>query len=235
MNVQLLSLDRPASTLDELRQKKISPNLYWFKNSIIIGDAHLDPAETLESFWGKLIGIAEAVRFLDRGSGIIRDEGLESFHVIGGDGDGHIYIYSTKSNRFFVWWHDPDELEPVANTFEEFIQWVITERADHLMGCNWHIYYSQELAHCDTIIFRVPHDLTMEDTINKFKSLDIWEREYLTDDGFALHSEKYAIDIVYETERRGIERYLEMSHNQNIDLPPKMDALRKSLNLIEFH
>jgi hypothetical protein len=139
--VELISLGTGGVTIDQLLTVALSPRITWLHQGLNVGDAGLHPAESvLERF--KRWDMPDF--FKDFNLTSVAEDGLENLLKVGGDGDGHEYVFGPRSERFYAMWHGEDSFDPVADSTADFIQWVINKRSDHLAGCPWQIFLSKE-------------------------------------------------------------------------------------------
>lgn len=195
--VELISLGAGGLTVDELLTVKLSPKVRWLKQGIGIGDAGLYPAEPLLAFF-KRQNLSDLFRSFDLAS--IKDDGLENLNMVGGDGDGHEYVVGTLSQQFYAMWHGETQFDPVAGTTKEFIQWVIRERSDHLLGCPWEVFTTDQIQLKD-----VWHrdQIDPAPLLERAREVANWTREYVSPLGFELFSDDEEIDLRYKVEHRG--------------------------------
>lgn len=202
--VALVSLRAGGPTIDDLLTVKLSPKVRWLKQGIGFGDVALHPAEPLLSFYQRL-KLPDFFRHFDLKS--IREDGLENLQKVGDDADGHEYVFGVHSQRFYALWHGQPSFAPVAGTTKEFIQWYIRKRSDHLQGCPWEVFSTDEFQwkavwHRDQVD---PAPL-----LERARQVASWTREYVSPLGFELFSEDEEIDLRFKKEHRG--------HNSNFDI-----------------
>ena len=41
-------------------------------------------------------------------------------------------------------WHEENHFECVGETTAEFLQWLVRERSDHLEGCPWEVFVTDQ-------------------------------------------------------------------------------------------
>jgi hypothetical protein len=145
----------------------------------------------------------------------VKQDGLDGLQFVGGDGDGHEYIFGLKSQRFFILWHGAMEFEPVAKTSKAFIQWVIRKRSDHLEGCPWEVFLTGTKRTFLATLWHRDHVDPLP-LLEKARSSFRWDREYVSPLGFELLDLKQETRLRFKKEHRG--------HNSHFWI----DAIRKT-------
>jgi hypothetical protein len=180
--------------------------LTWLRQGASIGDAGIHPAEPLLARFAKL-GLDNFFEFFDLSS--IEPDTLESLFKVGGDGDGNEYVVGVKSKRFYSMYHGDESFEPVADTVDEFIQWIIRERSDHLEGCPWEVFVT---GGNETFIETIWHGelVDPEPLVEKARGLGTWTREYYSPQGFELFDGAQEIDLRFKNEHRGTKSHVKI-------------------------
>jgi hypothetical protein len=194
---ELVSIGADGLTLDDLLTVKLSPKIRWLGQGVGVGDAGLHPAEPLiPSF--KRLGLPGFFEHFDLRS--IAKDGLDNLHKVGGDGDGHEYVFGVRSQRFYAMWHGEAAFEPVAGTAKEFVQWVVRERSDHLRGCPWEVFTTKPVR-LKAVWHREPVDPAP--LLERAREVAAWTREYVSPLGFELFSADEEIDLRFKKDHRG--------------------------------
>ena len=172
----------------------------------MVGDCHLSPSIPLFQRF-------DADRFDEfaKGLDVVAEDELANLQIIGGDGDGHTYLVGNRTGEFFVLWHDPDEFERIAKTREEFIQWMIIERSDHLEGCPWEIFIPSS-ERMRTIEVTAWHRESIDQSAIYTKAKDDldWTHDYRTSIGFELFNRHLGYGVRFKKEHRGHHSHLRL-------------------------
>lgn len=196
---ELLPILVTVPEFSKLLVDQLSANVNWLEESIAIGDCHLRPAVPLLDEFPRDT-FAQYVDGLD----VISKDGLENLVIVGGDGDGHTYLFGKVTEKFFVLWHDPDEFEQIGESLDGFIQWMIRERSDHLAGCPWEIYFSDDggvRPTWDTVWHK--KRVVPDEIYNRAKEGFSWTHDFVSAEGFELYNQELGFGIRFKNEHRG--------------------------------
>lgn len=197
--VKLVSIGAKGVTIDELLTVKIAPKTVWLKQGVGIGDAGLCPIIPLRAVYKKFIDSDFFERFEMKS---VRQDGIDGLQYVGGDGDGHEYIFGLKSQQFFILWHGAEVFEPVAKTSKAFIQWVIRNRSDHLEGCPWEVLLTGTKRTFLATLWHRDHVDPLP-LLEKARASFRWDREYVSPLGFELLDMKHETRLRFKKEHRG--------------------------------
>lgn len=218
-DVELVSALGNGRSFEEFFCSHTIPHTTWVDELIKIGDCHLSPSMPLfERF--------DAERFDEFANGfeVVAEDGLANLQIIGGDGDGHTYLVGSRTGEFFVLWKNPYEFENVAKTREEFIQWMVIERSDHLEDCPWEIFIPSS-APSWPIEATAWHRETMDQSMiySKAKEDLEWTNDYRTSDGFELFNRQLGHGLRFKKEHRGHNSHLRLIADRST---VELDALQ---------
>ncbi len=201
--VELISIGSEGVSIGDLLTETVSEDRRWLNRGVRVGDSNLGPSRPLLQVFDYIPDFFEYVE-LDP----IEADGLENLHWVGGDGDGHDYVFGSQTQQFYVLWHDPTEFEAVADTTDEFLQWVIRKRSDHLEGCPWEVFTTTGDFLLETVWHREQVDApTM---LERARELRTWDREYVSPAGFELFNQTDEIDLRLKQEHRGLKSHFQV-------------------------
>ena len=172
----------------------------WVVTPISIGDCHLlhEPVSIVERMLK-----ADLLEFVED-LAVIEKDGLDNLYTLGGDGDGHDYVIGIKSGDYYVLWHDPTEFEVIASTHDDFIQWIIRERSDHLEGCPWELFVENaEAVRPSSLVGWHPKKQSIDPIYQYAKNGFSWTHDYASSDGFELFDQEHGFGVRFKIEDRG--------------------------------
>lgn len=196
---KLLPVLVTAPPFPDLLVTRVSANVNWLAESVAIGDCHLRPAIPLFEEFPE----DRFVKFVD-GLDVVSEDGLSNLLIVGGDGDGHTYLFGKTTQKFFVLWHDPDEFEEIGDSLDDFIQWMIRERSDHLAGCPWELYFSDDdgvYPTWDTVWKK--KKVIPDDIYSEAKERFSWTHDFVSEEGFELYNQELGFGLRFKNEHRG--------------------------------
>lgn len=217
--VELMSALGSGRSFEEFFCSVTIPRTTWLDEPIAIGDCHLSPSMPLFERFD-----ADHFDEFAKGLEVVAEDGLANLQIIGGDGDGHTYLVGSRTGEFFVLWHDPDEFENIAKTREEFIQWMVIERSDHLEGCPWEIFIPSS-APLRPIEATAWHRESMDQSTiySKAKEDLDWTHDYRTSNGFELFNRQLGYGLRFKKEHRGHNSHLRLIADRST---VELDALQ---------
>ncbi len=212
--IELLPIRENGGAFEELLTVPMSPGFVWLDGAVFVGDATLDIPQPLLT----VLPRESFDEFVYRRDVVARD-GLDHLLVIGSDSSGAMYLFGTKSLAFYVFWHDPDEFEWISDQRDEFLQWVVRERSDHLNGCPWALFgkfgYNVPRGHSS----RHQEQIAPTSVFEKAKREFVWTREYTSPDGFQLHNSKLGLHMRFLSSHGGLEQsYVELRFDQHVSV-----------------
>lgn len=140
-------LSEPLRTLESFMEPlPLLSGQSWFNTRICIAsDCCLHPPlrsvqeQVMEDF--KLICVEDAFEFIKGLAELAASSPLAKVYEVGGDGDGHRYLYDSIAGGFYVWWHDPDEIEFITQDLRMFLNWMVSQRGRDPAGRTWTTFF----------------------------------------------------------------------------------------------